>query len=301
MPRAPGAALRSKVTGPTVVLPCVCNDRIGDARERPEPAGAVAHRMDCAARHRCRSGRQRCRRQVVGSWRSRWRTRDASRLRAHRLNMILHGFSLAPVARRLKLTINAAPTVAIVDATPWTETLAKTLRMAGTPVLLIDTFAGMLDVTRSKGIPVRAGGTALLDRGWRACASAASTICSPRDAERHPQQPRLLQAGLRNSDAERSTNWPQRGSRSSSVPRSTRSGADRWSACHRRASRTSPVRDTRPPARSFSRSSRWTRTIGDDKMALLIVRPNGDLVFVSAEMPKVDLVEGDRVLRALQA
>ena len=40
--------------------------------------------------------------------------------------------------------------------------------------------------------------------------------------------------------------------------------------------------------------------VGDDEMALLIVRPNGDLVFVSAEMPKVELVEGDRVLRVLR-
>ena len=40
--------------------------------------------------------------------------------------------------------------------------------------------------------------------------------------------------------------------------------------------------------------------VGDDEMALLIVRPNGDLVFVSAEMPKVDLIEGDRVLRVLR-
>ena len=40
--------------------------------------------------------------------------------------------------------------------------------------------------------------------------------------------------------------------------------------------------------------------VGDDEMALVIVRPNGDLVFVSTEMPKVDLIEGDRVLRVLR-
>ncbi len=68
--------------------------------------------------------------------------------------MILHGFTLAPVARRLGLTLGDRPGLAILGATPWSVALAETLQGAGTPVVLIDTFPGALDGARERKIPV---------------------------------------------------------------------------------------------------------------------------------------------------
>ena len=68
--------------------------------------------------------------------------------------MILHGFSLAPLARRLGLTLGDRPSLAIVGATAWSTELAATLQNAGTPVLLIDSYPGALDAARARRIPV---------------------------------------------------------------------------------------------------------------------------------------------------
>ncbi len=68
--------------------------------------------------------------------------------------MVLHGFTLAPLARRLKLTLGNAPGLAILGASPWTTDLAVALQGAGVPVLLIDSFPGALDHARSLNIPV---------------------------------------------------------------------------------------------------------------------------------------------------
>ena len=67
--------------------------------------------------------------------------------------MVLHGFTLAPLARRLGLTLGDRPGLAIVGATPWTVDLAKTLSDAGTPVLMIDTYPGALDRPRELNLP----------------------------------------------------------------------------------------------------------------------------------------------------
>lgn len=68
--------------------------------------------------------------------------------------MILHGFSLAPLARRLGLTLGERPGLAIIGATAWSVELATVLRDAGTPVLLIDTYPGALDAARRLRLPV---------------------------------------------------------------------------------------------------------------------------------------------------
>jgi hypothetical protein len=68
--------------------------------------------------------------------------------------MILHGFTLAPLARRLGLTLGDRPGLAIVGATAWATDLAKALVDAGTPVLVIDTYPGALERARSLRIPV---------------------------------------------------------------------------------------------------------------------------------------------------
>ena len=65
-----------------------------------------------------------------------------------------HGFSLAPLARRLGLSVAAdAERLAIVGASPWSGDFAVTLHEAGVPVLLIDTFPGALRAARSAGVP----------------------------------------------------------------------------------------------------------------------------------------------------
>ncbi len=67
--------------------------------------------------------------------------------------VVLHGFSLAPLARALGLTLGDTPGLAIVGATAWTTELAQVLAAAGTPVLLIDSFPGALDGARQRRIP----------------------------------------------------------------------------------------------------------------------------------------------------
>jgi NhaP-type Na+/H+ or K+/H+ antiporter len=68
--------------------------------------------------------------------------------------MVLHGFSLAPLARRLGLRLGDAPGIAIVGASGWSTDLARVLHEALVPVLLIDTFPGALDPARRFGLPV---------------------------------------------------------------------------------------------------------------------------------------------------
>ena len=212
--------------------------------------------------------------------------------------MILHGFSLAPVARRLKLTLGDKPTLAIIGATPWTETLAETLRRAGTPVLLIDTFAGALDHARSKGIPslqaelLSEGGMESMREHRIDYLFAAtqndiynSLICSKLAAELGRGKVYQLAAAGEPLDERAALDKEWRGQVVGVPPLAF---ADLAGSRHATASAF------------FLEKLEMDEDVGDDEMALLIVRPSGDLVFVSAEMPKVDLVEGDRVLRVLR-
>ncbi|MBO1359061.1 sodium:proton antiporter [Acetobacter sacchari] len=68
--------------------------------------------------------------------------------------MLLHGFSLRPLARRLKLTLSDVPALAIVGANPWSRDLAQAVFRAGTPVTLVDTAARPLIPARRAGVPV---------------------------------------------------------------------------------------------------------------------------------------------------
>ncbi|HET9146677.1 MAG TPA: cation:proton antiporter [Acetobacteraceae bacterium] len=68
--------------------------------------------------------------------------------------MVLHGFTAAPLARRLGLTLGDAPGLAILGASPWSTDMATTLSQAGVSVLLIDTFPGALDGARKRNLPV---------------------------------------------------------------------------------------------------------------------------------------------------
>ena len=212
--------------------------------------------------------------------------------------MILHGFSLAPVARRLKLTLGDKPTLAIVGATPWTEALAHTLLRAGTPVLLIDTFAGALDVAQSKGIPTlqaellsQHGMESMREHRIDYLFAATqndiynSLLCSKLAPELgRGRIYQLAAAGeLLDEGAGLDKEW-----RGHVVGVPPIGFADLAGSRHDTASKF------------FLEELEADEDVGDDEMALLVVRDSGDLVFVSEEMPKVDLVEGDRVLRVLR-
>jgi hypothetical protein len=212
--------------------------------------------------------------------------------------MVLHGFSLAPAARRLGLTLGNRPTLAIIGATPWTETLAQTLRKAGTPVLLIDTFAGALDIARSKGL-LTLQAELLSEQGMESMREhridylfAAtqndiynSLVCSKLAPELGRGKVFQLSAADEFLDERTQMDKEWRGHL---VGRPPLSFADLAGSRHATASAF------------FLEKLETDEDVGDDGTALLIVRSNGDLVFVSAEMPKVDLVEGDRVLRVLR-
>ena len=68
--------------------------------------------------------------------------------------MVLHGFTLAPLANRLGLRLGDAPGLAILGASDWSTDLARVLHEAGVPVLLVDTFPGALNPARELEVPV---------------------------------------------------------------------------------------------------------------------------------------------------
>lgn len=70
------------------------------------------------------------------------------------VTMILHGFSLGPIARRLKLTLSNDPAIAILGASPWSINFASCLRRAGVPVLLVDNRSSALMPATRQDIPV---------------------------------------------------------------------------------------------------------------------------------------------------
>jgi NhaP-type Na+/H+ or K+/H+ antiporter len=68
--------------------------------------------------------------------------------------VILHGFSIGPLARFLGLAASARNRVLIVGASPWTIALAETLKDANVPLLLTDTAWHRLRAARLEGLPV---------------------------------------------------------------------------------------------------------------------------------------------------
>jgi len=70
------------------------------------------------------------------------------------VTMILHGFSLRPIARLLKLTLSNDPAIAILGASPWSINFASCLRRAGVPVLLVDNRSSALMPATRRDIPV---------------------------------------------------------------------------------------------------------------------------------------------------
>ncbi|AQS87363.1 cation:proton antiporter [Neoasaia chiangmaiensis] len=70
------------------------------------------------------------------------------------VTMILHGFSLRPLARRLKLTLSNEPALAIVGASHWTLDLASCLHQQGVPVLLVDNRSSALMPAARRSLPI---------------------------------------------------------------------------------------------------------------------------------------------------
>ncbi|MBS1090675.1 sodium:proton antiporter [Gluconobacter sp. Dm-74] len=70
------------------------------------------------------------------------------------VTMILHGFSLGPIARRLKLTLSNDPAIAILGSSGWSINFASCLRKAGVPVLLVDNRSSALLPATRQDIPV---------------------------------------------------------------------------------------------------------------------------------------------------
>lgn len=70
------------------------------------------------------------------------------------VTMILHGFSLRPIARALKLTLSNDPAIAILGASGWSIDLAACLHRENIPVLLVDNRSSALMAAAQMDIPV---------------------------------------------------------------------------------------------------------------------------------------------------
>ena len=68
--------------------------------------------------------------------------------------MILHGFSLVPLGRRLHLTLSNQPSLAIVGASEWSTQLAIAVHGLDVPVLLVDSSQQDLRRAERAGVPV---------------------------------------------------------------------------------------------------------------------------------------------------
>lgn len=67
--------------------------------------------------------------------------------------MILHGFSLRPLGRRLRLTFPAQSGVAIVGVNSWSLKLARSIHELRIPVLMVDNNVSFLQEARKEKIP----------------------------------------------------------------------------------------------------------------------------------------------------
>ena len=68
------------------------------------------------------------------------------------ITVLLHGFTLRPLAHWLGLTTTVRPTFAVIGASPWSTDLALTLHKLDVPVTMVDTHKGALRDARREGI-----------------------------------------------------------------------------------------------------------------------------------------------------
>ena len=91
--------------------------------------------------------------------------------------MLLHGFSLRPLARRLGLTLSDVSALGIVGANTWSADLAMVVQEVGTPVIVVDTSEARVAHVREKASRscVRKFFQKLGKKVWRKC---QQIICS---------------------------------------------------------------------------------------------------------------------------
>ena len=218
--------------------------------------------------------------------------------------MILHGFSLAPLARRLGLTLGDRPGLAILGATPWTIDLARTLVEAGTPVLVVDTYPGALDAARALRLPVlqaeilsEHGEDELAGRRIDYLLAATpndvynSLVCAKLAPELG--RARVFQMLPSNGDAETwaSLGREWRGQVLGTPPLAFAAARRQFREGRRFRLRTFTDADI-----AALQESTDDATTQEHATALLILRRNGDLAFASSEAPDVVPAAGDRAL-----
>ncbi len=215
--------------------------------------------------------------------------------------MVLHGFSLKPVARRLGLTLGDRPGLAILGAVPWTIDLAAALAKGGTPVLMIDAYAGGLEEARARNLPVlrtqilsEHGEDELGDRRIDYLLAATqndvynSLVCAKLSPELG--RARVFQMAPDGDDLE---SWLEldrewRGQAVGAPPLDFKLARKRFRAGWRFELREhGPVQEG---------SDTLAKSEGEGATAVLAVRRNGDLSFTTAESPDLTLAEGDRLL-----
>lgn len=221
--------------------------------------------------------------------------------------MILHGFSLAPIARRLELTLGDRPGLAILGATGWSVDLATVLMDAGTPVLVIDTYPGALDGARERKIPVlqaeilsEHGEDELAGRRIDYLLAATqndvynSLVCAKLAPELG--RGRVFQMAPAGGDID---NWigldrEWRGQVLGMPPLDFATARKRFKegwrfALREHADKESEETGDREP-------SRLDEDCDDGAIGLLTLRKNGDLALASREGANVSVADGDRVL-----
>ena len=216
--------------------------------------------------------------------------------------MILHGFSLKPVARRLGLTLGDRPGLAILGATPWSIEFGATLAAGGTPVLMIDAYDGALTEARERGLPVlrtqilsEHGEDELAGRriDYFLAATANDVYNSLVCAKLSPEigRARVFQMAPGSDDLE---SWLEldrewRGQAVGAPPLDFKLARKRFRAGWRFA-----LREHGADA-EFS-DALLAESEGEGATAILVLRVNGDLAFATAESPELTLAEGDRLL-----
>ena len=71
--------------------------------------------------------------------------------------VVLHGFSIGWLARRLGLSAQSRNGVLVVGGSPWTTALAETLKALKVPVLMVDSSWHRLRAARLAGVPIYYG------------------------------------------------------------------------------------------------------------------------------------------------
>ncbi len=211
--------------------------------------------------------------------------------------MVLHGFTLGPLARRLKLTLGDAPVLAIIGASSWSIELAATLAEAGVGTLLIDTYPGALEPARKRRLPVLQAeilsehGTEALS-GLRVDYLLAATpddvynslVCTRLAPElgRH----RVFQLS---PSGEEPDDWVglSRDWRGQMIG----SAALSFSTLRRRFRQGWAFSLVPAPL-----ADRGTENRGEEPVRILVARPSGSLAFASTEGASVTAAENDRVL-----